>query len=234
MSSNLASPTKPLHAAADRAGVVPAQGIARMLARGRDHRRRALRARPDPAGEPRPPPRRARPSGSAPPSCPARRRSPSGWPSSTMHRIDLAPGAVLEKGCVYVVPLVEGLALPAGRLRRRQRQELDRPARPLHPADHRPRQRVRPHRAGLRRPALRRDLAALVLGAGPPGHAAQPDPLPPRRTPSSTTPRSARLDAARAAGRRRRRTSPAASPSPSTSSRAGTASSATAPSRTPG
>ena len=30
-----------------------------------------------------------------------------------MHRIDLAGGAVLEKGCVYVVPLVEGLALPA-------------------------------------------------------------------------------------------------------------------------
>jgi dCTP deaminase len=31
-----------------------------------------------------------------------------------MHRIDLRPGAVLEKGCVYVVPLVEGLALPPG------------------------------------------------------------------------------------------------------------------------
>jgi len=29
-----------------------------------------------------------------------------------MHRIDLRQGAVLEKGCVYVVPLVEGLALP--------------------------------------------------------------------------------------------------------------------------
>ncbi len=29
-----------------------------------------------------------------------------------MHRIDLSKGAVLEKGCVYVVPLMEGLALP--------------------------------------------------------------------------------------------------------------------------
>ncbi|CUH77238.1 dCTP deaminase [Tropicibacter naphthalenivorans] len=29
-----------------------------------------------------------------------------------MHRIDLAGGAVLEKGCVYVVPLMEALALP--------------------------------------------------------------------------------------------------------------------------
>jgi dCTP deaminase len=30
-----------------------------------------------------------------------------------MHRIDLTNGAVLEKGCVYVVPLMESLALPA-------------------------------------------------------------------------------------------------------------------------
>jgi len=30
-----------------------------------------------------------------------------------MHRIDLTNGAVLEKGCVYVVPLMERLALPA-------------------------------------------------------------------------------------------------------------------------
>ncbi|PVA11509.1 2'-deoxycytidine 5'-triphosphate deaminase [Pelagivirga sediminicola] len=31
-----------------------------------------------------------------------------------MHRIDLRAGAVLEKGCVYVVPLIESLALPEG------------------------------------------------------------------------------------------------------------------------
>ncbi|MGR3546809.1 MAG: 2'-deoxycytidine 5'-triphosphate deaminase [Roseovarius sp.] len=31
-----------------------------------------------------------------------------------MHRIDLSAGAVLEKGCVYVVPLMETLALPKG------------------------------------------------------------------------------------------------------------------------
>jgi dCTP deaminase len=31
-----------------------------------------------------------------------------------MHRIDLSDGAVLEKGCVYVVPLMEHLTLPAG------------------------------------------------------------------------------------------------------------------------
>ena len=31
-----------------------------------------------------------------------------------MHRVDLAHGAVLEKGCVYVVPLMESLDLPDG------------------------------------------------------------------------------------------------------------------------
>ena len=31
-----------------------------------------------------------------------------------MHRIDLTTGAVLEKGCVYVIPLMESLALPLG------------------------------------------------------------------------------------------------------------------------
>ena len=31
-----------------------------------------------------------------------------------MHCIDLTNGAVLEKGCVYVVPLMEGLSLPNG------------------------------------------------------------------------------------------------------------------------
>jgi dCTP deaminase len=31
-----------------------------------------------------------------------------------MHRMDLTAGAVLEKGCVYVIPLMEHLALPPG------------------------------------------------------------------------------------------------------------------------
>ena len=31
-----------------------------------------------------------------------------------MHRMDLTAGAVLEKGCVYVIPLMEQLALPPG------------------------------------------------------------------------------------------------------------------------
>jgi dCTP deaminase len=35
-------------------------------------------------------------------------------PEFEMHRIDLTQGAVLEKGCVYVIPLAERLALPPG------------------------------------------------------------------------------------------------------------------------
>ena len=35
-------------------------------------------------------------------------------PEFEMHRIDLSVGAVLEKGAVYLVPLMEGLALPDG------------------------------------------------------------------------------------------------------------------------
>jgi len=31
-----------------------------------------------------------------------------------MHRMDMTDGTVLEKGCVYVIPLMEGLTLPAG------------------------------------------------------------------------------------------------------------------------
>ncbi len=34
-------------------------------------------------------------------------------PEFTMHQMDLTHGAVLEKGCVYVVPLMEGLSLPS-------------------------------------------------------------------------------------------------------------------------
>jgi dCTP deaminase len=35
-------------------------------------------------------------------------------PEFEMHRVDLTDGAVLEKGCVYLVPLMEALALPQG------------------------------------------------------------------------------------------------------------------------
>ena len=62
-----------------------------------------------------------------------------------MHRVDLTAGAVLEKGCVYVVPLMERLALPAEHHRGGQCQKLDRAAGPADPHDHRWRGGIRPH-----------------------------------------------------------------------------------------
>ncbi|KPQ08491.1 MAG: deoxycytidine triphosphate deaminase Dcd [Rhodobacteraceae bacterium HLUCCA12] len=41
------------------------------------------------------------------------RRVADRLPEFEMHRMDLREGAVLEKGCVYLVPLMERLALPA-------------------------------------------------------------------------------------------------------------------------
>jgi dCTP deaminase len=42
------------------------------------------------------------------------RRVAERLPEFEMHRMDLSAGAVLEKGCVYLVPLMERLDLPAG------------------------------------------------------------------------------------------------------------------------
>jgi dCTP deaminase len=42
------------------------------------------------------------------------RRVEDRLPEFEMHRMDLSAGAVLEKGCVYLVPLMERLALPKG------------------------------------------------------------------------------------------------------------------------
>ena len=64
-----------------------------------------------------------------------------------LHEIELADGAVLETGCVYIVPLIESLALPRRHRRRRQSEKLDRAARRLHPRDRRRDARLRPHRA---------------------------------------------------------------------------------------
>lgn len=44
----------------------------------------------------------------------AKRRVAARITEFEMHQIDLSKGAVLEKGCVYVIPLMESLALPAG------------------------------------------------------------------------------------------------------------------------
>ena len=54
------------------------------------------------------------------------------------HEIDLTHGAVLEAGCVYLVPLIEQLNSARHHRRLRQPEKLDRPHRRVHPADRRP------------------------------------------------------------------------------------------------
>ena len=48
--------------------------------------------------------------------------------SLVLHRINLSEGAVLETGCVYIVPLLESLKLPKGCFGGGQPQELHGPA----------------------------------------------------------------------------------------------------------
>ncbi len=111
MSSNLASPTKSPHPLAEPAGVIPGQAIARMIETGAIAMSApVLRDQVQPA------------SLDLRLGAEAFRVRASFLPGAApladrlaefeMHRIDLRPGAVLEKGCVYVVPLVEGLDLP--------------------------------------------------------------------------------------------------------------------------
>ena len=52
-----------------------------------------------------------------------------------LHQIGLRDGAVLETGCVYIVPLMESLALTAGYRGVRQSEKLHRAARCLYPRD---------------------------------------------------------------------------------------------------
>ncbi len=75
-------------------------------------------------------------------------------------------GAVLETNRPYLIPLREGLALPPDVRGQGEPEELDRPARRVHPRDHRPRRPVRRDRARLPRSAVPRGRAALVHGPG--------------------------------------------------------------------
>lgn len=112
MSSNLASPTTiPRSAAAPRAGVVPAQGIGRMLDAGE-----IVCAEPPVVGQVQPASLDLRLGRHA------YRVRASFLPGTAsvaerladfqMVSFELGDGAVLEKGCVYLVPLMEALALP--------------------------------------------------------------------------------------------------------------------------
>ena len=230
MSSNLASPTISPRLHADPAGVIPAQAIARMAAEGA-----ITAAEPLAPGQIQPASLDLRLGDHA-----FRLRAsflPGGAPLAErradfeMHRIGLAGGAVLEKGCVYLVPLVEGLALPpdiaavanakssTGRLDVFTRLITDRATEfdrieagytgPLY-AEISPRSFSVLVRPGMRLNQIRFRRGAAVLDDA----------------------ELARLDAP-SGWSTGLRTSPAASPSPSTSSPAAAASSATAPSRIP-
>ena len=95
-------------------GVIPNQQIAAMIARG------AIRAEPDVTPEQIQPASldlrlgttayRVRASFLAGQG----KRVADRIAAFKMHEVDLSGGAVLEKGCVYVVPLMEALALPEG------------------------------------------------------------------------------------------------------------------------
>ena len=129
MPSNHAGPNRPNTRHFRSAGVIPSQEIARMAADGE-----ISAALPLVAGQIQPASLDLRLGNEAfrlrasflPGDAPIARR----LAAFEMHRFDLRPGAVLEKGCVYLVPLMERLALPAEHLGGRERQELDRAARP--------------------------------------------------------------------------------------------------------
>ena len=113
MSSNLASPTIPHPFADEPAGVIPAQGIHRMLVDGA-----ITTAAPLAPDQVQPASLDLRLGGEAwrvrASFLPGAGTVAERLADFAMHRNDLGGGAVLEKGCVYVVPLVEGLALPDG------------------------------------------------------------------------------------------------------------------------
>ena len=168
-------------------------------------------------------------------SCPGRARTVAERIDELkLHEIDLADGAVLETGCVYIVPLLESLALPddiaAAANPKSSTGRLDVFTRVI--ADRDPRLRPDPRR--LSRPALCRDQPAtfpVLVREG-----SRLSQIRFRRGHALLDAEALRaLHAARAAGRRRRRRRRAtASRSASISPGSGrTASSATAPSATP-
>ena len=67
----------------------------------------------------------------------------------TYVEVDLEDGAVLERGCVYIVELQEHLHLPESISGAANPEKLGRPPRPLHAAHRRPERDLRPCRCRL-------------------------------------------------------------------------------------
>jgi hypothetical protein len=94
-----------------------------------------------------------------------------------LHEIDLSDGAVLETNCVYIVPLLESLALPPNILAAANPKSSTGPAGRVHPRDRRRHAPLRHDRAGLSRPALCRDQSEDVSGPAARRLAAVADPF---------------------------------------------------------
>ena len=145
-----------------------------------DSARASIRARSDPAGKPRSAARQRRLSRAREFSAGAQTTVAERIAELKLHEIVLTGGAVLETNCVYIVPLLESLALPADMAGGRQSEKLDRPHRCFHPRHRRPHAGLRSHRCRISRPALCRDQPEDLSGAGARRLAAVADPLPPR------------------------------------------------------
>ena len=117
-----------------------------------------IRARPDPAGQPRPAAGRRRlPRARELPARPHHRRR-------AHRRVEAARDcAHRRRGAGDRLRLYRAAARKPGAARRhrrrRQSEELDRPARRVHPRHRRRDARLRPHRGRLSRPALCRDFS---------------------------------------------------------------------------
>ena len=161
-------------------GILPDHMIAALARAGGILPATRFRARPDPAGEPRPAARRGRLSRA--------RELPARAATTVAERIDELKLHEIaldrRRGAGDRLRLhraADRKPGAAGRHRgRRQSEKLDRPARRVHPRDRRRARGFDRIERRLSRSALRRDQPADISGAGARGLAAVADPLPPR------------------------------------------------------
>jgi dCTP deaminase len=159
---------------AHAAGILPCQNIEELIAEEAITSADAFRRRSGAARQPRPAAGRARLAVRASFLPGLARKVPERLKDVAMHELDLTKGAVLEKGCVYIAEIQERLALPmtvsargnpkssTGRVDVFVRLLTDH-SRAFDDVD-----------AGYTGPALYRDRAADLLGAGPGRHAPEP------------------------------------------------------------
>ena len=94
-----------------------------------------------------------------------------------LHQIDLTAGAVLETGCVYIVPPARDAGIAGGNRGRHQPEEFNRAPRCIYARHRRRRQCLRSYPRRLQRCTICRDLPADVSDHCSPGLDTEPDPL---------------------------------------------------------